>query len=117
MISLENIKTGKLKALAVSASRRLEILPDTPTFAESGLPGFDTYGWYGIFAPAKLPREIVNRLNADITRVLKLPEIREKFATQGAIPVGNSPEEFAAWLKRETDVWGKIARQVGLKSD
>lgn len=114
---LPHIKSGRLKAIGTTALQRLPWLPDTPTFAESGLPGFDTYGWYGIFAPAKLPREIVYRLNTDIARVLKLPDIREKFATQGAIPVGNSPEEFAAWLKRETDVWGRIARQVGLKSD
>ncbi|MDB5808072.1 MAG: LacI family transcriptional regulator [Betaproteobacteria bacterium] len=114
---LPHIKSGRLKAVGTTALQRLPWLPDTPTFAESGLPGFDTYGWYGIFAPAKLPREIVNRLNADIARVLKLPDIREKFATQGAIPVGNTPEEFAAWLKRETDVWGKIAREVGLKAD
>ena len=114
---LPHIKSGRLKAVGTTALQRLPWLPDTPTFAESGLPGFDTYGWYGVFAPAKVPREIVNRLQADIARVLKLPDIREKFATQGAIPVGSTPEEFAAWLKRETGVWGKIARQVGLKAD
>lgn len=114
---LPHIKSGRLKAVGTTALQRLPWLADTPTFAESGLPGFDTYGWYGVFAPTKVPREIVNRLQADIARVLKLPDIREKFATQGAIPVGNTPEEFAAWLKRETAVWGKIARQVGLKAD
>ena len=114
---LPHIKGGRLKAVWTTALQRLPWLPDTPTFAESGLPGFDTYGWYGVFAPAKLPREIVNKLHAEIARVLSLPDIREKFATQGAIPIGNSPEEFAAWVKREMGVWGKVARQVGLKAD
>ena len=114
---LPHIKGGRLKAVGTTALQRLPWLPDTPTFAESGLPGFDTYGWYGVFAPAKLPREIVNKLHAEIARVLKLPDIREKFDTQGAIPIGNSPEEFAAWVKREMEVWGKVARQVGLKAD
>ena len=114
---LPHIKSGRLKAIGTTSLQRLPWLPDTPTFAESGLPGYDTYGWYGVFAPAKIPREIVTRLQAEIARVLKLPDIREKFATQGAIPIGNTPEEFAAYIKREMGVWGKVARQVGLKAD
>ena len=114
---LPHIKSGRLKAIGTTSLQRLPWLPDTPTFAESGLPGYDTYGWYGVFAPAKIPQEIVTRLQAEIARVLKLPDIREKFATQGAIPIGNTPEEFAAYIKREMGVWGKVARQVGLKAD
>ena len=114
---LPHIRSGRLKAVASTALQRLPWLPDTPTFAESGLAGFDTYGWYGVFAPAKLPREIVSKLHLEIARVLKLPDIREKLVTQGAIPVGNTPAEFTDYINREMGVWGRIARQVGLRPD
>jgi tripartite-type tricarboxylate transporter receptor subunit TctC len=114
---LQHIKGGRLKAIATTAAKRSPGLPDTPTFAESGLPGFDTYEWYGVFAPGNLPKDVLTKLNREIARIVKLPDVSEKLVAQGAIPVGNTPEEFAAFVRREMDVWGKVAQQVGLKPD
>jgi tripartite-type tricarboxylate transporter receptor subunit TctC len=114
---LPHIKSGRLKAIAVTAAQRSPGLPDTPTFAESGLPGFDTYEWYGVFAPGNMPRPVLLRLSQEIGRIMKLPEFSEKLSAQGAIPVGNSADEFAAFVKREMNTWGKVAQKVGLKPD
>jgi tripartite-type tricarboxylate transporter receptor subunit TctC len=114
---LPHIKSGRLKAIATTAAKRSPGLPDTPTFAESGLPGFDTYEWYGVFAPARIPKDVLAKLSQEIARIVKLPEVSEKLAAQGAIPVGNTSAEFAGFVKREMDVWGKVAQQVGLKPD
>ncbi len=114
---LAHIKSGRLKAIATTAAKRSPGLPDTPTFAESGLLGFDTYEWYGIFAPGKLPKDVLAKLSQEIARIIKLPDMSEKLSAQGAIPVGNTPEEFAAFVKREMETWGKVAQQVGLKPD
>jgi len=114
---LPHIKSGRLKAIATTAAKRSPGLPDTPTFAESGLPGFDTYEWYGVFAPARIPRDVLAKLSQEIARIVKLPDVSEKLAAQGAIPVGNTSAEFAGFVKREMEVWGKVAQQVGLKPD
>jgi tripartite-type tricarboxylate transporter receptor subunit TctC len=114
---LQHIKSGRLKAIATTAAKRSPGLPDTPTFAESGLPGFDTYEWYGVFAPGKLPKDVLAKLSQEIARIIKLPDMSEKLSVQGAIPVGNTSAEFAAFVKREMDTWGKVAQQVGLKPD
>ena len=114
---LPHIKSGRLRAIASTAAKRSPGLPDTPTFAEAGLPGYDTYEWYGVFAPAKIPKERLAKLSKEIARILRLPDVSEKLIAQGALPVGNTPEEFAAFIKNEMNVWGKVAQQVGLKPD
>ena len=114
---LAHINSGRLKAIATTATKRSPGLPDTPTFAESGVPGFDTYEWYGVFAPGKLPKDVLAKLSREIARVIKLPDMSEKLSAQGAIPVGNTSDEFAAFVKREMNTWGKVAQQVGLKPD
>jgi tripartite-type tricarboxylate transporter receptor subunit TctC len=114
---LPHIKSGRLKAIATTAAKRSPGLPDTPTFAESGLPGYDTYEWYGVFAPGKMPKDVLAKLNKEIARIIKLPDVSEKLLAQGALPVGNTSAEFSAFVKREMDVWGKVAQQVGLKPD
>jgi len=114
---IPHVRAGKLKAIAVAQPKRHAGLPDTPTFAESGLPGYDTYEWYGVFAPGKMPKDVLDKLNREIARIVKLPDVSEKLIAQGAIPVGNSAAEFSAFVKREMDVWGKVAQQVGLKPD
>ncbi len=114
---LQHIRSGRLKAIATTAAKRSPGLPDTPTFAESGLAGFDTYEWYGVFAPGKMPKDVLAKLSREIARIIKLPDMSEKLSAQGAIPVGNTSEEFAAFVKREMDTWGKVAQQVGLKPD
>jgi tripartite-type tricarboxylate transporter receptor subunit TctC len=112
---MAHIKAGRLKAIATTAAKRSPGLPDTPTFAESGLPGFDTYEWYGIFGPAKIPRPVVQKLNAEINRIIKLPDVNERFLQLGAIPHGNTIEEFTAFLDGERKKWGPVAQKVGLK--
>ena len=114
---LPHIKSGRLKAIATTAAKRSPGLPDTPTFAEAGLPGYDTYEWYGVFAPGNMPKDVLNKLSREIARIVKLPDVSEKLIAQGAIPVGNTPQEFSAFVKREMDTWGKVAQQVGLKPD
>jgi tripartite-type tricarboxylate transporter receptor subunit TctC len=114
---LPHIRSGRLKAIATTAAQRSPGLPEVPTFAESGLPGFDTYEWYGVFAPANLPGELLAKLSREIARIIKLPEMGEHLTVQGAIPVGNSPEEFGGFIRREMEVWGKLAQRVGLRPD
>ena len=114
---LAHINSGRLKAIATTAAKRSPGLPNTPTFAESGLTGFDTYEWYGVFAPGKLPKDVLAKLSREIARIIKLPDMSEKLSVQGAIPVGNTSDEFAAFVKREMNTWGKVAQRVGLKPD
>jgi tripartite-type tricarboxylate transporter receptor subunit TctC len=112
---MAHIKAGRLKAIATTAAKRSPGLPDTPTFAESGMTGWDTYEWYGIFGPAKMPRPIVEKLNTEINRIIKLPDVNERFLQLGAIPNGNTIEAFTAFLDRERKIWGPVAQKVGLK--
>lgn len=114
---LPHIRSGRLKAIATTAAKRSPGLPDTPTFAESGIAGFDTYEWYGVFAPGKMPKAVLAKLSAEIARIVKLPDMSEKLALQGAIPVGNTPEEFAQFVKSEMSQWGKLAQKIGLRPD
>jgi len=114
---LPHINSKRLKAIATTAAKRSPGLPDTPTFAESGLPGFDTYEWYGVFAPGQMPKDVLNKLSREIARIVNLPDMSEKLSVQGAIPVGNTSAEFTAFVKKEMDTWGKVAQQVGLKPD
>jgi len=114
---MAHIKSGRLKAIATTAAKRSPGLPDTPTFAESGLPGYDTYEWYGLFAPARIPRPVLAKLNAEVNRIIKLPDVSERMLGLGAIPSGDSPEEFAAFVKGEMARWGKVAQQVGLRPE
>ena len=112
---MAHIKAGRLKAIATTAAKRSPGLPETPTFAESGMPGWDTYEWYGIFGPAKMPRSVVLKLNTEINRILKLPDVNERFLQLGAIPHGNTVEEFTAFLDGERKKWGPVAQKVGLR--
>jgi tripartite-type tricarboxylate transporter receptor subunit TctC len=114
---LPHIKAGRLKPIAVTAAKRSPGLPDTPTFQESGMPGFDTYEWYGVFAPGNLPKPVLAKLSQEIARIIKLPEMSDRLASQGALPVGSTSDEFAAFVRREMATWGKVAQKVGLKPD
>jgi tripartite-type tricarboxylate transporter receptor subunit TctC len=114
---LPHFKAGRLRPIATTAAKRSPGLPDVPTFAESGLPGFDTYEWYGVFAPGHMPKAVLTKLSREIARIIQLPEMSDKLALQGAIPVGNSADEFARFVKSEMDQWGKVAQKIGLKPD
>jgi tripartite-type tricarboxylate transporter receptor subunit TctC len=111
------VKSGKLRALAVSSASRVTALPDVPTLAESGFPGFDDYTWVGLFLPAGAPAEIVQKLNAAVNQSLQGAEMKEKLAALAFEPVGGSPQEFAAYLRSEIARWGKIVREGNIKAE
>ena len=113
--SLPHIKSGKLRAIAVSGGERTSVLPDLPTVAESGLPGFDAGSWFGILAPAGTPGPIVNRLNAVIVKSLATPELRERMSAQGATPVGGPPEQFGRHIQAEIAKWAKVIKAANVK--
>jgi len=113
--ALPLIKDGKLVALAVGTAKRTSLLPDVPSTVELGYADSDFNFWIGLFAPAKTPRDIVNRMNAEVTKALQSPEIRERYATLGAEPFSMKPEEFDAYVKSEVELNGKIVKAAGIK--
>jgi tripartite-type tricarboxylate transporter receptor subunit TctC len=115
-VTMPHIKAGRLKVLAVTDSQRSAALPDTPTMGES-LPGYEFNNWYGMMAPAGTPRPIINLLNAEVQRILALPEVRERFSGLGADPTPSTPEKFAAVMKADAEKWGGIIKQVGVRAE
>jgi tripartite-type tricarboxylate transporter receptor subunit TctC len=115
--ALGQVRAGKVKALAVTTAKRTALAPELPTIAESGLPGFDISTWFGVFVPAGTPRDVVDRLHREFTRALAVPGIREKVVGLGAEPVGNRPEEFAAYIQREADKYARVIKASGAKVD
>jgi tripartite-type tricarboxylate transporter receptor subunit TctC len=112
--SLEHIKAGNLRPLAVSTLRRSPIAPDLPTISESGVPGYESSTWIGVLAPAGTPKEIVTRLNNEIVKILNLPDIRGRLSKQGAEPVGSTPEQFDAFVKAQIAKWAKVIKDAGI---
>ena len=112
---LPHVKSGKLIGLAVTTAQRSSAAPEIPTIAEAGLPGYDVNSWAGVVGPAGMPRKIVARLHAEFARALHSDELKEKLALEGATPIGNRPEEFAAFLREELAKWGKTARDANAK--
>jgi tripartite-type tricarboxylate transporter receptor subunit TctC len=114
---MQQVRAGKLKALAVTTAKRSPLVPDLPTLAEAGLPGFDIYTWWGFMAPAGTPKEIIAKWNAEVTRILNTPEMRAYFALQGAEPSPTSPEQFKALIESEIPKYAKIIKASGAKVD
>ena len=112
-----HVKAGKLRALAVLAPQHLPALPEVPTVAEAGLPGFEVTTWYGILAPSGTPRPIIARLNAELVKAMHSPEMKERLAGIGTEPVTSTPEEFAAYIQAEIAKWGNVIRKANLKAD
>ena len=112
---LPRVKSGQLRALAVSSAKRIAAAPDLPTVAESGLPGFDVVAWFGLFVPAATPRAIVERLSAETRAALAAPEVRKRLIDVGAEPLGSTAQEFSAYVQAEYHRWGKLARDAGMK--
>ena len=110
--AVPHINLGKLRPLGVTTLKRAAMLPDVPTIAEQGLPGFDANTWYGLLAPAKTPRPIVDKLNAEIVKILHTPEMREYLVNQGLDPAPTRPEEFSAYIRSEVNKWGRVVRDV-----
>jgi tripartite-type tricarboxylate transporter receptor subunit TctC len=115
--SLGQVRAGKVRALAVTTARRSALAPDLPTIAESGLPGFDISTWFGVFAPAGTPRDVLERLHAEFAHALAAPELREKMLNLGAEPVGSTPDQFAAYIRAESEKYARVIRASGAKAD
>ena len=115
--SMPHIRSGRLKVLAVTSASRSSALPDVPTVAELGYPGYEVGAWYGVLAPARTPAAIVNQLSAELARTVAQPDIREKLIALGIEPVGSTPEQFAQHLRTEIARWGPIIHKAGVKTD
>ncbi len=115
--AVPHVKAGKLRALAVTTASRSPALPEAPTVAESGYPGFESNSWQGIVTRAGTPSPVIARLNSEAVKVLQLPEVRNPIASQGNDIAAGSPEEFAAYIRREMEKWGKVIQAVGVKND
>jgi tripartite-type tricarboxylate transporter receptor subunit TctC len=114
LTGLPHVATGKVRALAVTTAERTGTAPELPTVAESGLPGYEATLWYGLFAPAGTPREIVSRLSAEVVAAVKLADVRDSFRKQGADAVGMTPEQFGAYQKAEIEKWAKVVKAAGV---
>ena len=113
--ALPQVKAGRLRAVAVTTAKRSPQMPDLPTIAEAGVPGFEAAGWFGFAAPARTPKDVVGKLNKEIVRILALPDVKERLISQGAEPVGDTPEQFAQYIKAEAAKWGKVIKSLNLK--
>jgi tripartite-type tricarboxylate transporter receptor subunit TctC len=109
------IKAGRLKGLAITSTRRSPLLPDVPTMSEAGVPGYEADLWLGLVAPVGTPPAIINRLHAEVVKILQRADVRDSFIQQGTEPIGNTPEQFAAMLKNDVEKWGKVVRFSGAK--
>jgi tripartite-type tricarboxylate transporter receptor subunit TctC len=112
-----HIRSGKMRALAVTSAKRVGDLPNVPTVAESGYKGFEAVTWFGILGPASLPKDMVAKLNADINKALQTPELKKQFDAQGADPLGGTPEQFARLIRDDLTRWGTVVKESGAKID
>ena len=114
---MTQMKAGRLRPIGVTSLKRTAALPEVPTIAESGVPGYEVNPWFGVLLPARTPQPLVSRLNAEILKVLQLPATRERFAAEGFEAVGNTPAQFATYIKAEQIKWGKVIKDAGIKAD
>ena len=114
---IQQVRNGQLRGLAVGSAKRLPSLPDIPTISESGVPGYEAYSWVGLVAPANTPADIVRKIHRDVAEILNDKEVADKLNQQGALPVGDTPEEFTLYIKNEIVKWGKVVRDANIKAD
>ena len=112
-----HVRSGKLHAIAIGSAKRLESLPDIPTAAESGVPGYEAYSWVGLIGPARMPPEVVGRLNREVVDIVKTREFAEQLLKQGAVPDATTPEQFAAYIQSEIEKWGAVVKAAGIKAE
>jgi tripartite-type tricarboxylate transporter receptor subunit TctC len=117
LTALPYAKEGRLRALGVTSAKRAAGAPDVPTIAEAGVPGYEATQWFGVLAPAGTPRDIVNRVHKEIVRVLQTPQIRDRLSADGAVPIGSTPEEFAAYIRSETAKWAGVIKSAGIQPE
>jgi tripartite-type tricarboxylate transporter receptor subunit TctC len=115
--AVPQVKAGKARALAVTGAKRAEALPDVPTVAESGLKGYEATNWYGLVVPSATPKPIIDRLNEATVKILNMPDIRKSLLDRGIDAAPSSPEEFAAYIRRENEKWVKVIKAVGIKAE
>jgi tripartite-type tricarboxylate transporter receptor subunit TctC len=115
--AIQYVRDGRLRALAVTGARRAPAAPTLPTVAESGVPGYEVTAWYGVSAPAKTPRAIVDRLHTEIVRAVKSPDLRERLTTQGADPIHLTPEQYTVFIQNEIAKWAKVIKAAGIKGE
>jgi len=115
--ALPHIKSGKANAIAATGAKRSPELPEVPTVAESGYPGYEALNWYAYLVAAKTPREVVDRLNRELVKVLRMPQAMDLLQKQGVAPEPGTPEQLAAYMKREYDTWGKVVKKAGVKAE
>jgi tripartite-type tricarboxylate transporter receptor subunit TctC len=116
-VAAGQLKGGRIRAIAVTSLKRSPTMPEVPTVAESGLPGFDASSWYGVLVPAGTPRDIIARLHAESVRAMQSPDLRERMTAEGGEPIGSTPAEFAAFIRSETVKWANAIRESGAKVD
>jgi len=114
--AMPQVKAGRLRAVAVTSSKRSSAAPELPTITET-VPGYEASGWYGVLAPAAMPRELINRVNAEVNRIMKLPDVTQRLAGDGVEAVGITPEQFGAYLRAEVAKWNRVVKAAGIKAD
>jgi tripartite-type tricarboxylate transporter receptor subunit TctC len=114
---MPQVRAAKLRALAQTGATRSAVAPDVPTVAESGVPGYELTVWFGLVAPSGTPREIVNKLNAEVLKILAMPDVRERFLALGVEPLGSTPEEFGTHIRAQMDKWAKVVKDAGVKAE
>jgi len=114
---MPHVQSGKLRAIAVTTAKRIPALPNVPTVAESGLPGYEVILWHGLIGPKGLPRPIVERINAEVTKALSLKQTADQLQNDGVAPAGGTPEQFLAQIRKEIEVWRKVATAAGVKAE
>jgi tripartite-type tricarboxylate transporter receptor subunit TctC len=115
--AIPHLKSGRIKGIAVTTAKRSALLPDLPTISESGLAGFDANNWYGLVVPAKTPRAIIDQLNAEVTKILAMPDVKTTLFNQGLDPAPGTPEQFGAYIKSERAKWAKVIKESGAKPE
>jgi len=115
--AIPHIKSGRIKGIAVTTAKRSSLLPELPTISEAGLAGFDANNWYGLVAPARTPRAIIDQLNAEVTKILNMPDVRTTLFNQGLDPAPGTPEQFGAYIKSERAKWAKVIKESGAKAE
>ena len=115
--AIGSIQGGKIRALGMTGNQRFERLAELPTIAEAGLVGFEVNNWYGLYAPAGTPKDIVTRLNTEVVKTLAMPDVKARLLDAGIIATSSSPEAFAAYTREETQKWGKVVKDANIKSN
>ena len=111
---MQHVQAGRLKALAVTSAKRFAALPDLPTVAEAAVPGYEAVGWFGLFAPAATPKDVVTRISVDANKALSDSDVKQKMLATGAEPSGDTPEEFGKFVRSEMEKWAKLMKERGI---